>query len=296
MTQLYPVLKVNEQSMLSLWQGLPLKCIVVRLQDLISPKTLKPNKTFFRIKKKGGIHNFLGFHKNIILSLIIKDELIAKCDVKKYAEIINALKPDFYITIDGTTYEDDEEKVAEKEIERCFLETKELIKLCVDSKPLGLVKGRTKKQILNHVFLLKGLGINDFVFHIGDFFRNNSTTMLDRAKTYSLLIRKYSDSLILYGMGSQKKLFEFSFADAYVTFNHFVKARNGMRYSGTNVLEFTGGYKYEIVRKNLVEMLKNIDKMKPQKKLIEGGVCLWEAELEEQELVMSHIKVPVRAV
>ena len=295
MVELYPVIKLNEPTILDTWKGLALNCLVVRLQDLICPRSMRLNSTFFKIKEKGGIHNFLDFDGKIILSLIMKDNLIQGFNPSRYSEVINTLKPDYYTIVDGETYEK-EELISKAEIKRSFLETRQLIELCKDSKPIGQVKGCNKSQIVTHMALLKSLGIEDFVFHVGDFFRNGSPKMINRAKEYSLMIRKNAKTLILYGMGSQSKLQEFSFADAYTTFNYFVNAVNGKKFVGTKKYHYTGGYSPKIVRENLIQIIKNIANMKKQTKLIIGGVCPWEAEQEEtgqvtleQELVQATL-------
>jgi len=282
MVKLYPVVKLNEPSLLAVWKGQGFDSIVVRLQDVISARTAKPNNVFYKIKECGGVHNFLEFNGKIILSLVMKDELIRKLDENSYSEMINTLNPDYYTTPDAETY-DQEFYLSAKEVKRCVVETAKLIKLCPNSKPIGHVKGSCKKHLYSHMQLLKSIGISDFVFHVGDFFRNGSPNMISKAKDYSLFIKKYADSLILYGMGCQKKLLEFSFADAYVTFNHFVKAVNGRKYSGSCEYNYAGGYKPEIVKDNLSEMVNNIRKMEFQKKLFEGGVCKWAEESEVQD-------------
>lgn len=290
MTDLYPVVKVNEPSIINVWRGLPIKCLVVRLQDLICPMSLKLNSTFLQIKEKGGIHKFLDFDDKIILSLIMKDSLIHKFNPYRYLEVIDTLKPDYYTTVDCETYEK-EELVSKSEIKRSFLETSKLIGLCKDSKPIGQIKGCTKSQINTHLMLLKSLNIEDFVFHMGDFFRNGSPAMISRAKDYSLMIRKNAKNLILYGMGLQSKLLEFSFADAYTTLNYFVNALNGKKFVSIKKINYTGGYSPKIVRENLIQIIKNMDNIKKQNKLMNGGICPWAAEQEgvgqdtlEQEL------------
>lgn len=296
MVDLYPVVKVNEPSIAWTWKNLDLGYLVVRLQDLISPHTYKLNKTFYDIKQKGGVHAFLGFSGKIILSLVMKDKLIANFGFVKCVEVINTLKPDFYTTPDGETYEG-EEALSWKEIRRCFSETIKLIESCPHSKPIGHVKGCTRMQIFKHITLFKMVGIEDIMLHTGDFFRNNSPRMKLRAKEYALQIRKHAKTLILYGMGSQKRLHEFSFADAYITFNHFVTAINGRKYVGVNQISYTGGYKPKIVRENLIEMIKNINNIKKQTKLIEGGVCPWVEEQEEQDhLILAEAVVPMGAI
>ena len=285
MVKFYPVVKLNEPSLLAVWKGQGFDCIVVRLQDVISLRTGKPNKTFYQIKECGGVHNFLDFDGKIILSLIMKDELLPKFDEVRYSELINTLNPDLFTTVDAETYEH-EFYTSKNEVKRSSIETLKLIKLCPNSKPIGQVKGSSKKHLYSHIQLLKSIGITDFVFHVGDFFRNGSPNMISKAKDYSLFIKKHVDSLILYGMGCQKRLLEFSFADAYVTFNHFVKAVNGKKYAGPCEYNYGGGYKPEVVKDNLTQIVKNMSKTNYQKKLIKGGVCPWEAVTEEKERAM----------
>jgi len=276
MVTLIPVVNVNDRSTSDVWNIIPTSFIVVRLQDLVSDKTFKFNKTFCEIKPVGGIHPFLNFHGKIILSLIMKDKIISNFNSVLYAYVINTLKPDFYTTVDGETYEG-EESVSLKEINRCFNETKNLIPLCPGIMPIGQVKGCNDKQIVYHINLLKSLGIDKFVFHTSDFFRQGDPNMILRARAYASTIRKHVKYLILYGMGSQKRLLEFSFADAYATFNHFVTARNGMKYVGVNKIRYSESYKPEIVKQNLREMYNNLKRLDSQKKLSIGGVNLWEA-------------------
>ena len=286
MVKIYPGIRANQPSIIDVWRNQDVDCIVIPIQDLISPKTLKPNKTFYQIKKKGGIHNFLKCSKEIILSFVMKDELIHKFSVRKYAYIINTLKPDYYTTPDGWTYEG-EEKISAEQIKRCFIETVELIPLCLYSKPIGHIKGCNKKQILSHIKLLKSLGITKFLFHIGDFFRHADENSIAQAKNYAVFIRKHVKTLMLYGMGSQKRLTEFSFADAYITFNHLVKALYGQKYQGTNIIKYPERYSPKIVKHNLLEIIKNVNKIKSQTKLIIGGVCPWEEEVEAHDLILG---------
>ena len=131
---------------------------------------------------------------------------------------------------------------------------------------------------------------------MGDLFRNGSSAMIGRAKDYALMIRKNAKNLILYGMGSQSKLLEFSFADAYTSLNYFVNAVNGKKFVSTKKVNYTWGYSPKIVRENLIQVIKNVDKIKTQSKLTNGGVCQWEAEQEgigqdmlEQELALTTV-------
>ena len=267
MVVLSPIVKLDSKDTYRVFEVLPIELITVRLQDLVSKNTFRFNKTYREIISAGGLHGFLKYRGQILLSLIMKDEIIANFNPKKYAKAIKSLAPNSYTTIDGETYEG-EYSLSLSEIERIHSQNKELVALCPDCQPIGLVKGCSMKQIDYHITLLKSLGIEDFVIHVGDFFRRGDPEMIRRAKSYSLRARKRARHLFLYGMGSQKILLKFSFADVYVSFNHFVTARNGMRFVGTKKTKYSGSYNPQIVIDNFVEMYKNVKKLNKQLKLL----------------------------
>ena len=127
---------------------------------------------------------------------------------------------------------------------------------------------------------LNSLGIYDFVFHVGDFFRHGNPLFIQKAKAYVTFIKKRSKSLILYGMGSQKKLNEYSFADAYASMNYFIKALRRQEYIGTKTMGANERYSPLLARRNLIQMLKNIDKIKFQTKLTDYmEVSTWEEDI-----------------
>lgn len=266
MVLLSPIIKLDAKETFDVLKAVPVEFAVVRLQDLVLKNSFKFKKTFRKVVSAGGLHNFLGFSGQILLSLIMRDEIVARYKPERYAVAINSLKPDSYTTIDGETYER-EYTLSWNEINRIHSENKQLIALCPRYEPIGLVKGCTEKQIEFHVGLLKSLGIADFIFHVGDFFRYGDPDMIRKARSYSYKIRKHARCLILYGMGSQKRLLEFSFADVYVSFNHFVTAKNGMKFVGTRKIKYTGGYDPKIITSNFIEMYKNVNSLNKQTKL-----------------------------
>lgn len=266
MVQLSPVVKLDSRETFDVLGVLPVELAVVRLQDLVLKESFRFKKTFRKVVAAGGLHNFLGFSGKLLLSLIMRDEIIAVCKPKRYAIAINALKPDLYTTIDGETYEG-EYTLSWNEINRIHTQNKQLVALCPRHKPIGLVKGCSEKQIEHHISLLKSLGISDFVFHVGDFFRHGRPDMIRKARGYTSTIRKHAKCLILYGMASPRRLLEFSFADIYVSFTHFVMAQNGMRIVGTNKIKYTGGYDPKIITNNFTEMYKNVELLNQQTKL-----------------------------
>lgn len=264
---LSPIVKLDARETFDVLKAVPIELAVVRLQDLVLKSSFKFKKTFRKVVSAGGLHNFLGFFGQILLSLIMRDEIVARYKPERYAVAINSLMPDFYTTIDGETYEG-EYALSWKEINRIHSQNKQLVALCPRYKPIGLVKGSTEKQIEFHVDLLKALGISAFVFHVGDFFRYGDPDMIRKARRFASKIRKHAECLILYGMGSQRRLLEFSFADIYVSFNHFVTAKNGMKFVGTKKTKYTGGYESKIMTKNFIEMYKNVKLLNKQTKLL----------------------------
>jgi len=266
MVTLSPIVRLDVKETHSVLKAVPVELAVVRLQDLVSKHTYKFNKTYDDVISVGGLHNFLDFHGCVLLSLIMKDSIIANFDPDKYALAINSLVPDSFTTIDGQTYEG-EYSLSMREIERIHAENKELVRLCPKPQPLGLVKGCTRNQIEHHMKLLKSLGIEEFVFHIGDFLRHGDPNMISKARSFSQTIRKEAKRLFLYGMGSQQKLLEFSFADVYVSFNHFVTAKNGMRFIGTKKVKYIGSFSSGIVVDNFIQMYKNVQSIKKQSRL-----------------------------
>jgi hypothetical protein len=267
MVSLSPIVRLDDRDTFNVFRVTPVDLVVVRFQDLVSKKTFKLNKTYSDVISSGGLHGFLDFHGNILLSLIMKDELIANMGPEKYAAVINAIRPDSFTTIDGETY-DGESAISLREIQRIHAENKELVPLCSSCRPIGLVKGCTKKQVEYHMELLKSLGIEDFVFHVGDFFRKGDPGMIAKARVLSFMVRQQATSLILYGMGSQKRLQHFSYADTYVTFTHFVTAMKGRKFVGTDRVKYYGSYHPQIVVDNFIQIYQNVESLKSQTKLV----------------------------
>lgn len=266
MVVLSPIVRLDVKETFDVFKVVPVELVVVRLQDMVSKNTYRFNKTYNDVISAGGLHGFLDFHGHILLSLVMRDEIIANFGPEKYATAINSLHPDSFTTIDGETYEG-EYSLSLREIERIHRENRELVDLCPKYHPFGLVKGCTENQIEHHIRLLKSLGIEDFVFHIGDFLRHGDPNMIKKARYLSYRIRKHTKCLILYGMGSQERLAEFSFADIYVSFNHFVTAKNGMKFTGTKKIKYVGSYDSQIVTNNFIQMYKNVESLRKQSKL-----------------------------
>ncbi len=263
MTDLIPMIKVDTPESFVAMNAKGVNRIVIRMQDLLSENTFQHNETYNHIVSSGGLHNFLNFNGEIILSLIMKDQIIANFNPKLYAEIINNVKPDKYTTIDGETYEG-EFRLSSKEIERINQENDELIALTKRYFPIGLVKGCTPKQIEDHTRKLSELGIKEFVFHVGDFLRNRDREMENRARLYSWIIRRQAEVLILNGIGSPRTFKTFSHADAFVTFRHFISAMNKRKCIGSKKIIYQGPFNSKIVLSNFEQLNENVKSLKLQ--------------------------------
>ena len=283
MLYLAQITKPNRKKMIDISKSINPPFLVITLMDLISYRTLHLNKTFDKIVKAGGIHNFLKYKGKIILSLIIKDDMLLKLNYYDYAYIINHIKPDFYTTPDCETY-DNEHITSIREIKKSLIFTKRLIELCPNSTPIGHVKGCDEWMVENHTKILKeGLGIQNFIFHVGDFLRHGDPNMITKARNLAFKIRKHAKNLLLYGMGAQNNLIRFSFADVYITDTHFVNAIHRKKFIGTKKIRSNKEY-IALTKSNLIEIYNNIIALENQTKLIVGGVCPWVEVQEEKEL------------
>lgn len=105
MVSLSPIVRLDFRDTFEVFRAFPVGLVVVRLQDVVSKNTYKFNKTYYDVISAGGLHDFLDFRGHILLSLIMRDELIANFGPENYAEVLNSLTPDYFTTVDGETYE-----------------------------------------------------------------------------------------------------------------------------------------------------------------------------------------------
>ncbi len=288
-----PLARLDCENSIKLAKAINSPVIVIPIYDFISSPTGNLNKKFEEVKKCGGLHSFLNYDGIIILSLIMKDSLIKKFESpRQYAKVINCLNPNFYFTPDGLTYEK-KEKESLQEIIRLSILTPKLIRLCPNSKPIGLVKGSNRFQIINHRNFLKDLGIKIFAFHTGEFFRQGNKNMINKAKYYCSLIKDKENFLILYGLGSPRWMLEFSFSDMFITYSHFVNAKHKRIFFGTKRRKTSKKSVYEIAFHNFKEFSKHLNGLKNQTKLLIGGKCKWEEGMQELQLITQGQKVKV---
>ena len=286
MKLLVPTVKLDNKESILPVRAISPPMIVVRIQDLLTKKRVQLNELFYKIKRAAGIHSFLKYNGKIILSTIMKDYLLKKINAPIYFDILEGLKPDYYITIDCETY-DNESEYSKKQLKEACLKTMELIKLFPEICPIGLIKGSNRKQILGHHNFLKRLGINIFILHAGDFFRHGDNKQIQKLKNYANLIKKKDNILFLYGFGSQKRIDEFSFVDGYITYSHMVNAQNGIIFNQKKKQRNTKMSYHKAGIYNLKQMLLNLTEIKNQTKL-NKYITQWGEELEYKELIIQR--------
>jgi hypothetical protein len=284
---IFPLVRLDYIASLESARALGAKGIVIRFQDLISHKTGEPNNRFKKIASTGGIHKFLGYNGFVILSLIMRDDLLEKLTPEKYALIIKGIMPNAYTTIDGQTYEK-QESFSLKQIKKISVDTYKLLRLCPNILPIGHVKGCNEYQVVKHRDILEKMGINIFIFHVGDFSRNASSNMILRARSLSYKIKKENNILLLYGLGSPRKFLEFSFADFYISYSHIINANKGICISERGRERYGRGKPAFWSFSNLHYMFKSIFSLNKQTKLFEGGICPWVVELEVADQVYKQ--------
>lgn len=266
-----PIIKIDDDNTCRPWQYIPCSSIVVKLFDLMSGMK-SFSQVYNKIRDAGGIHEYLNCNCDVILSFIMPDEFIRKCNIEVYIRTISDLKPDFFTTPDGETYEH-EDKLALKEIERTLDYTRELIDKC-HSIPIGLIKGSNLSQISYHVDRMREMNIDSMVFHTGDFLYKASDYDRAKARHYASSIRSKCNNLSLYGIGPGD-FTRFGFADNFMSQSYYVSAFNGKVFNG---------YKWRFsklsVEDRIIENLISIEAYFKHNENINCDVRSWAVEHE----------------
>jgi hypothetical protein len=202
--------------------------VIVGIQELVSKDGQHELPLLNKIQEAKGIHNYFrlfypDFDGIVILSPIMPDDAIKGMTTERYAEMINILIPNHYLTMDGLTYRG---RILESRyaVEYLMLETPKLLALCPNSTPIGLVKGCNIELLSAHLNSMKKLGIQLFAFHTGDYFRGRKVN-LSEAKMFVKHIRKHVPWLMAYGgIGSTVNMLRFWDADCFATSSHFIRA------------------------------------------------------------------------
>lgn len=252
--QLIPVIKLSEPKTFRPWEKVDCFGVVIKTQHLLSVDGKRTNKIFDKIQSAGGIHSYIGYEGIVILSSIMPDKTIYGFSVNAYAAMIDALRPDFYLTPDGETYLDEPE-ISALEIDRIVKDTEFLIEACPYSHPIGLVKGCTLPQIENHTAKLLERGLSRFVFHAGEYLCRGTSCTTEKGIAFASAIRKRVPWLGIYGIGAMKSLRSYSFADGYITQSHFVNPFYG-RFRNAERMNNQG---QEISREDIMNELLHIN-------------------------------------
>ena len=226
---LSPVEKLSEPKTHAPWEKSTCPAVTVRLKDILNESGKSCRPVFNEIKKAGSIHAHLGFEGNVILSSVMPDKMIDGFTKERFAEIVDELKPNYWMTSDGETY-NKEPNLSEVEINRMMDETKYMLDNAGKSKAIGLVKGCNPEQIGKHIDMLGDFGIEDLVFHTGDFLARGSNEETTKAREYTRQIRKKARMLLLYGIGIQ--IPDFFVADGFITQSHYSNAFYGQKLIG----------------------------------------------------------------
>ena len=217
---LIPVVRFNNKNTFPP-SNLQSEMITIKAYDFLSKDGKQTKPLLNKVLEKGNLHTMLYFNGSIILSSVMRDETLFGLTNESYALLVNTLKPEYYFTPDGETYLN-EGSLSAFELKRIMADTQILLKQCMDSKPIGLVKGCTEKQIQMHSEFLKTNGVDIQVFHAGDYLRRGTKKEAAIAYNFARIIRKYAKVLLIYGIGSKKTIRKFNFADGFITQTHFL--------------------------------------------------------------------------
>ncbi len=280
-----PTINLTTRKSIIVAKSINSKLVAVRAQDLLTRKGGDLTELFYKIKNSGGIHKFLDYRGKIILSSIMRDDLLKKTNIPIWSDLLEGLKPNYFMTPDCETYDNDY-NYGKKQLKKSLIETIELMRLFPEVRPIGLVKGCDRSQILFYYNILKNLGIKIFALHSGDFLRHGDSGQIQKLKNYASLIKKDNNLLLLSGFGSQKRLEEFSFVDGCITYSHMVNAQNNIIFEGRRRVKNTKMTYLEQGKHNLKMMILNLTDSLKQTKLQEFETK-WVAELELRDKIIQ---------
>jgi hypothetical protein len=280
-----PVVKLVEPLTYGPEKFIQTPMIVVRMQDILTPKGNNFNRQYHEIEEAGGLHKYLDYGGQIMLSLIMQDKTIFGCKTEQYIEAINTLMPNAYTTPDGETYYGEVE-VSMDELNRMLCETECLLHSCPSSEPMGLIKGCNLKQIGHHTEELKSLGLDKFIFHSGDYLASGK----DRDRMFLLRasksMHKRVNNIYYYGLTSPKIARYFPHARGFITQGHYTNAFYGLRMKHMKRLkakrvqrgEDHTWHQHNLIMQNLQDIKEGID-------LVFGNytepLSIWETQAEE---------------
>jgi hypothetical protein len=248
------------------------------MQDLVHKNGRGLNGIVSKIERAGGIHKYLGFDGNVILSSVMYDKTIYGFTKEMCSQLINTVAPDYYLTPDGETYLG-EPHISNSEILRMLAETKFLLAECPGIKPIGLVKGCNLSQVTRHTDALMDLGISMYAFHAGDFISRGSKNSVMYARMFAKQINGKVPWLMIYGVGTHRHFVAFNYANSFVTQSHFIRAFNGKILIDGKWVRVKGSPTRDVIMHNLCSIEEMLISLNANTKL-----TIWLDEDEMNEL------------
>ena len=128
----------------------------MKLEDILL------NREIFNQVKRKGLHDYLNYNGQIILSTIMPDEIIDKLKPKQYAQLINQFRPNAYMIIDDYTYIDEPHIISWKQLFRMIRRARKLLKYEPTGHPIGLIKGASIEQAEWCIKALQNIGLKTY--------------------------------------------------------------------------------------------------------------------------------------
>lgn len=222
------VVATNQNSLSLLRQPeLSGKRIYLRASEFITSDGKRVTKLFKKVAAKGGFNRYLDIDNPVVLCFIMHDRSCSGITPNIAAELINGIKPYACTTLDESTYLR-EDKWSEIRLSILQRKNRALIRKHPDMKFIGVVKGCNQKQIEAHTMELLSLGIQEFIFHAGDYIAKGSYSEIKTARDYALSVRKMVPTLYAFGIGSKQMINRFYFVDGIITLNPIIETHHGI--------------------------------------------------------------------
>jgi len=238
-----PIIVATNEKSLSLLRNPNFGCsrAYLRASEFLTSDGKSFTPLFYRTAAKGGFNAANNIDTPIVLSLIMDDPRCSGLSPKMVSKLIKELKPAYCTTMDEATYLRDNSWSLHK-LKQIRTKNRHLIKDHPGMKFIGVIKGCTTAQIQGHVSELQGLGIEQFIFHIGDYIAHGNEYELKSAEEFALTIRRMVPTLYLYGMGAKKMIRAFPYVDGIITLNHIIEPHNGIITDAQGRISHENGY------------------------------------------------------
>lgn len=209
-----------------------LHACVIRAGDFVTRDGTRLKKNFEKVRNAGGLAAYFGIELPILLSFIMDDDRCFGIRPDVASELIQGLRVSAATTFDTATYTNQRQR-ADQRMAQIRENNRLLISANPDTTFIGVVKGCYPKQIEDHISELKSLGIQEFIFHAGDYLNRGSWSERKALRLFAGLIRNNVPFLYFYGIGSRSSFELIPYADGIITLSHIIETKNG-RFTDTN--------------------------------------------------------------